>query len=85
IGINLIDTAPVYGFGLSEELIGKALRGVRHSAVIATKAGLQWDSGSTRRNATAQRIRKEVEDSLKRLETDYIDLYQIHWPDPLVA
>lgn len=84
-GINLIDTAPVYGFGLSEELIGKALRGVRHSAVIATKAGLQWDDGVPRRNATAQRIRKEVEESLRRLETDYIDLYQVHWPDPLVA
>ncbi|WP_439865394.1 aldo/keto reductase [Pseudomonas antarctica] len=84
-GINLIDTAPVYGLGLSEELIGRALRGVRHSAVIATKAGLQWDDGTPRRNATAQHIRKEVEDSLKRLETDYIDLYQVHWPDPLVA
>lgn len=83
-GINLIDTAPVYGLGLSEELIGRALRGVRHNAVIATKAGLQWDDGTTRRNATAQRIRKEIEDSLQRLETDYIDLYQIHWPDPLV-
>lgn len=85
IGINLIDTAPVYGFGLSEELIGKALRGVRHSAVISTKAGLQWDAGTVQRNATAQRIRKELEGSLKRLETDYIDLYQMHWPDPLVA
>ncbi|MGB3123154.1 MAG: aldo/keto reductase [Pseudomonas sp.] len=84
-GINLIDTAPVYGLGLSEELIGKALRGVRHSAVIATKAGLQWDGGTPRRNATALRIRKEVEDSLVRLDTDYIDLYQVHWPDPLVA
>lgn len=84
-GINLIDTAPVYGLGLSEELIGRALRGVRHDAVIATKAGLQWDDGTTRRNATAKRIRKEIEDSLVRLETDYIDLYQIHWPDPLVA
>ncbi|QXI30989.1 aldo/keto reductase [Pseudomonas vanderleydeniana] len=84
-GINLIDTAPVYGKGLSEELIGQALRGVRHQAVIATKAGLQWDDGSVRRNATARRLRHEVEDSLRRLETDYIDLYQIHWPDPLVA
>lgn len=84
-GINLIDTAPVYGFGLSEELIGKALRGLRHSAVIATKAGLQWEDSTPRRNATAERIRKEVEDSLRRLETDYIDLYQVHWPDPLVA
>lgn len=84
-GINLIDTAPVYGLGLSEELIGKALRGVRHTAVIATKAGLQWDDGAPRRNASAQRIRQEVEDSLRRLGTDYIDLYQVHWPDPLVA
>ncbi|MGY2169439.1 aldo/keto reductase [Pseudomonas gingeri] len=84
-GINLIDTAPVYGKGHSELLIGKALAGVRHQAVIATKAGLQWDDGSVRRNATARRIRHEVEDSLRRLDTDYIDLYQIHWPDPLVA
>ncbi|MGH8356544.1 MAG: aldo/keto reductase, partial [Pseudomonas sp.] len=84
-GINFIDSAPVYGLGLSEELIGRALRGVRHTAVIATKAGLQWDDGTVRRNATARRIRKEIEDSLLRLETDYIDLYQIHWPDPLVA
>ncbi|ANF86208.1 general stress protein [Pseudomonas antarctica] len=84
-GINLIDSAPVHGLGLCETLIGKALRGQRHSAVIATKAGLQWDDGSPRRHATAQRIRKEVEDSLVRLETDYIDLYQVHWPDPLVA
>jgi len=83
-GINLIDTAPVYGKGHSEILIGKALKGVRDQAVIATKAGLQWDDGSVRRNATAVRIRREVEDSLQRLQTDYIDLYQIHWPDPLV-
>jgi len=83
-GINLIDTAPVYGKGHSEVLIGKALKGVRDQAVIATKAGLQWDDGSVRRNATAVRIRREVEDSLQRLQTDYIDLYQIHWPDPLV-
>lgn len=83
-GINLIDTAPVYGFGHSEELVGKALEGIRDQAVIATKAGLQWGDG-IRRNATAERIRSEVEDSLRRLKTDYIDLYQIHWPDPLVA
>ena len=82
-GINLIDTAPVYGFGHSEELVGKALAGIREQAVIATKAGLQWGDG-IRRNATAARIRSEVEDSLRRLQTDYIDLYQIHWPDPLV-
>lgn len=83
-GINLIDTAPVYGFGHSEELVGKALEGIRDQAIIATKAGLQWGDG-IRRNATAERIRSEVEDSLRRLKTDYIDLYQIHWPDPLVA
>ncbi|MBV6749702.1 aldo/keto reductase [Pseudomonas chlororaphis] len=83
-GINLIDSAPVYGKGHSEELIGKALKGARDQAVIATKAGLQWDDGSVRRNATAARIRREIEDSLRRLQTDYIDLYQIHWPDPLV-
>lgn len=85
LGINLIDTAPVYGFGLSEQMIGKALRGVRHSAVIATQAGLHWDDGPPRCNATARRIRKALEDSLVRLDTDYIDLYQIHWPDSPVA
>jgi aryl-alcohol dehydrogenase-like predicted oxidoreductase len=82
-GINLIDTAPVYGFGHSEELVGKALEGIREQAVIATKAGLEWGDG-VRRNATAARIRSEVEDSLRRLKTDRIDLYQVHWPDPLV-
>jgi len=84
LGINLIDSAPVYGKGLSEELIGKALKGIRDQAVIATKVGLQWGEGGVRRNSTAGRIRQEIEDSLRRLETDYIDLYQIHWPDPLV-
>ena len=83
-GINLIDTAPVYGFGHSEEVVGEALVGLRDKAVIATKAGLDWPNGSVRRNATASRIRSEVEQSLRRLRTDRIDLYQIHWPDPLV-
>ncbi|MDB5969053.1 MAG: Aldo/keto reductase protein [Hydrocarboniphaga sp.] len=83
-GINLIDTAPVYSFGHSEEVLGHALEGLRDQAVIATKAGLDWPNGSVRRNATAARIRTEVEDSLRRLRTDRIDLYQIHWPDPLV-
>jgi aryl-alcohol dehydrogenase-like predicted oxidoreductase len=83
-GITLIDTAPVYGFGHSEEIVGKALLGVRDRAVIATKAGLDWPAGAVRRNATAGRIRAEVEDSLRRLKTDRIDIYQIHWPDPLV-
>ena len=83
-GINLIDTAPVYGFGHSEEVVGEALVGRRDKAVIATKAGLDWPNGAVRRNATAARIRTEVEQSLRRLRTDYIDIYQIHWPDPLV-
>lgn len=84
-GINLIDTAPVYGFGHSEEVVGKALEGVRDQAVIATKVALDWSEGGPRRNSTPARIRQEVEDSLRRLRTDRIDLYQVHWPDPLVA
>lgn len=83
-GINLIDTAPVYGFGRSEELVGKALEGLRDQAVIASKVALEWPDEQVRRNASAARIRQEVEDSLRRLRTDRIDLYQVHWPDPRV-
>ncbi len=83
-GINLIDTAPVYGFGVSEEIVGAALEGVRSQAVIATKTGLEWRDGKIYRNATRARIMQEVDDSLRRLRTDYIDIYQVHWPDPLV-
>jgi aryl-alcohol dehydrogenase-like predicted oxidoreductase len=84
-GITLIDTAPVYGFGRSEEIVGKALAdgGLRDQVVIATKAGLDWSNGSGKpfRNASRQRIVTEIEDSLRRLRTDVIDIYQIHWPD----
>jgi aryl-alcohol dehydrogenase-like predicted oxidoreductase len=81
-GINLIDTAPVYGFGRSEELVGKALaRGRRDQALIATKVGLDWGSGKILRNASPARLRQELEDSLRRLQTDVIDIYQVHWPD----
>lgn len=85
-GINLIDTAPVYGFGVSEEIVGQALgaSGLRARAVIATKVGLEWRDGKIARNATPTRIMQEVDDSLRRLRTDYIDIYQVHWPDPLV-
>jgi aryl-alcohol dehydrogenase-like predicted oxidoreductase len=84
-GITLIDTAPVYGFGRSEEIVGMALSaGLRSRAIIATKAGLDWRGGKVRRNSSPARIRREVEESLRRLRTDYIDLYQVHWPDPLV-
>jgi aryl-alcohol dehydrogenase-like predicted oxidoreductase len=83
-GINLIDTAPVYGFGVSEEIVGKALAGRRSEAIIATKVGLEWHDGKVYRNATRNRIMAEINDSLRRLRTDYIDIYQVHWPDPLV-
>jgi aryl-alcohol dehydrogenase-like predicted oxidoreductase len=83
-GINLIDTAPVYGFGRSEEIVGKALAigGRRKDAVIATKVGLDWADGKPFRNASRARIVYEAEQSLRRLQTDTIDLYQVHWPDP---
>jgi aryl-alcohol dehydrogenase-like predicted oxidoreductase len=83
-GINLIDTAPVYGFGVSEEIVGEALQGVRAQAVIATKSGLEWSHGKVHRNASGERIKREIDDSLRRLRTDYIDIYQVHWPDPKV-
>jgi len=87
LGITLIDTAPAYGFGRSEELVGRAIaeHGQRERVLIATKVGLEWRAGQVSRNASAERIRAEVEDSLRRLRTDYIDIYQVHWPDPLVA
>jgi aryl-alcohol dehydrogenase-like predicted oxidoreductase len=86
-GINLIDTAPAYGFGRSEEIVGKAIAeaGLRAKVIIATKAGLGWKDGSVFRDASRARILQEIEDSLRRLQTDYIDIYQVHWPDPAVA
>jgi aryl-alcohol dehydrogenase-like predicted oxidoreductase len=86
LGITLIDTAPVYGFGRSEEIVGKALAqgGLRRRAVIATKVGLDWKDNKPFRNGRPERIVKEVEDSLRRLRTDAIDVYQVHWPDPTV-
>src|ERR1700704_6220562 len=85
-GINLIDTAPIYGYWRSEEIVGEALRqhGRRESAILATKVGVDWTNGKIERNSTRQRILQELEDSLRRLQTDYIDIYQVHWPDPLV-
>ena len=85
-GINLIDTAPIYGQGRSEEIVGKALRqhGRREAVILTTKVGIDWTTGRIERNSTRQRILREFEDSVRRLQTDYIDLYQVHWPDPLV-
>ncbi|HUY15056.1 MAG TPA: aldo/keto reductase [Terriglobia bacterium] len=91
-GINFIDTAPAYGLGLSETLVGKAIAGRRDQVVIATKCGVIWHmekgtpsltaNGVTlRRYLGPESIRYEVEQSLKRLGTDHIDLYQTHWPD----
>src|SRR5271155_3766836 len=85
-GVSLIDTAPAYGFGRSEEIVGRAIadRSLRSRVVIATKVGLEWKDGEVFRNASRDRILCEAADSLRRLRTDYIDIYQVHWPDPLV-
>ncbi len=88
-GINLIDTAPIYGKGLAEEIVGKAMveHGKRDDFYISTKCGLDWTSspsGAVLTNSTPARIEAELTGSLKRLKTQYVDLYQVHWPDPLV-
>ena len=83
IGINFFDTAPVYGFGKVEEMVGKVLSNFRGKVIIATKVGLRWDeSGRIYNNLKRDSIMYEVEESLKRLRVDKIDLYQVHWPDP---
>ncbi|WP_373048667.1 aldo/keto reductase [Vulgatibacter sp.] len=85
LGIDLVDTAPVYGFGRSEEIVGQALvdQGARDKVFLATKCGLAWDDqGRVRRDSSPARIRAEIDDSLRRLRTDRIDLVQVHWPDP---
>jgi aryl-alcohol dehydrogenase-like predicted oxidoreductase len=97
-GMTTIDTAAVYGFGLSEELVGKAVKGKRDKVQILTKFGLLWDEKkgkfffaskdnegrdvSIYHYASKERVVSDCDKSLKRLGTDYIDLYQIHWPDP---
>jgi aryl-alcohol dehydrogenase-like predicted oxidoreductase len=80
-GISLIDTAPVYGFGRSEEIVGEALVGIRDKVVIATKCGLGWQDGKPYRDSRPESLRSGVEDSLRRLRVDTIDLMQVHWPD----
>ncbi|MEI7616421.1 MAG: aldo/keto reductase [Actinomycetota bacterium] len=92
-GINFIDTAPAYGYGVSEEIIGKAIEGQRDKVVLATKCGLVWNTTEgffhfehngvkLHRYLGEESIRKELEGSLKLLKTDYIDLYITHWQDP---
>ena len=90
-GITWFDTAPVYNLGHSEEVVGKALKGKRHNVLISTKCGLEWDyetpvfhkvmeGRNVYRDLSAKGIRKNLEDSLRRLQTDYIDIYQFHNP-----
>lgn len=88
LGVNLVDTAPIYGHGRSEELVGRALAesGRRDAIIVATKVGLNWNREKTKvwRDSSPARLRFEVEESLRRLRTDRIDLYQVHWPDSTV-
>jgi len=81
-GITLIDTAPAYGAGHSEKVVGRAIQGIRDQVVIATKCGVYRDGSDYVRDLSPDRIRKDIEGSLKRLDIEQIDLYQIHWPDP---
>jgi len=82
LGVNWVDTAPVYGFGHAEEVVAKALRGRRDEVVLASKFGLLWDAeGKTYRDGRPATVRKEIEDSLRRLQTDHLDIYHQHWPD----
>lgn len=91
-GINLIDTAPAYGFGYSEEVVGEAIKGNRSKVILSTKCGLWWeteennfffeqDNKKVYRSLKSSNIRKELENSLRRLQTDYIDIYHTHWQD----
>jgi aryl-alcohol dehydrogenase-like predicted oxidoreductase len=85
LGVNWIDTAPTYGLGHSESIVGKALADRRHEVIIATKCGLVWDDASTGTvygRLRGESVRAEAEASLRRLGVDHIDLYQIHWPNP---
>jgi aryl-alcohol dehydrogenase-like predicted oxidoreductase len=81
-GINFLDTANVYSNGVSEEIVGKALAGMRHKVVLATKVHGEMGSGPNERGNGRKHIMWQIEESLRRLQTDYIDLYQIHRPDP---
>ena len=82
LGINFIDTADVYDEGHSEELVGKAIKGKRSKAIIATKCGLPTGEQPNDYGGSRYHVMEAIDASLKRLGTDYIDLYYIHWPDP---
>lgn len=83
-GITLFDTAPIYGFGHAEEVLGRALKGRRDEAFIASKCGLVWSGGSKRKvenNLSPESLMQEIDQVLTRLQTDRVDLWQIHWPN----
>jgi aryl-alcohol dehydrogenase-like predicted oxidoreductase len=83
LNINWIDTAAIYGLGHAEEIAAKAIKGIRDKVILATKCSLIWDAKRRISNCLKrQSVKQECEASLKRLKTDYIDLYQIHWPYP---
>ena len=83
LGVNWIDTAPAYGLGHCEEVVGAALKGMASRPFIATKCGRSWDAErKLSPNLKKETVRAEIDASLKRLRTDVIDLYQIHWPQP---
>ena len=87
LGINFFDVAPVYGWGVSETILGKALKegGRRDKVLIASKGGLLWnEKHQTRNNLSKDSLLKEIDDTLTRLQTDHVDIYQMHWPDPNV-
>ena len=85
-GINFFDTAPIYGLGHSEEVLGKALGAERKNLIIGTKVGLVWKKNNKTfekfTDCSPANIKREIDMSLKMLNMDYIDIYQIHWPDP---
>ncbi|MGH7492090.1 MAG: aldo/keto reductase [bacterium] len=83
LGINWIDTAPVYGLGHAEEVVGKAIRGMSEKPIIATKCSRVWnEQGEISSNLKRDSVRRELENSLRRLQREAIDLYQLHWPMP---
>ncbi len=83
LDVNFFDVAPVYGLGHAEQILGQALKGKRHDVIIASKCGLVWDDRKrVTNNLTTKSIHWEIDQSLRRLNTDYVDIYQIHWPDP---
>ena len=83
LGVTLFDTAAVYGWGEGEKLLGRALEGKRGDVVVVSKAGIPWDEegGGRRRDSSRESLEKSLNESLSRLQTDYLDLFLVHWPD----